>query len=192
MTNEEIKAMCMMVDIGEFKRIDIAKKFGISKSHLDKLYRTANSELKTPEKVANVDEIERLQKCNNNLAVDNQALKEEVEYLKSKINLFKLPVGNTIAAYDIPENVRKFNELTVKMTEIYTAKNKKYGNSFSKTYQEYGKAVLCIRLEDKLARAKQILLNGQSGSADESVIDTLIDLSAYSIMAILELEKEKM
>lgn len=190
MTDEQIKAMCMMVDIGEFKRVEIAKKFGISKSHLDKLYRTANPEIKTPEKVEPVDEIERLQKCNTNLAEDNQRLKEEVEYLKRKINLFKLPVENKLAQYDIPANVRKFNELTVKMTEIYTAKNIKYGNSFSKTYKEYGKPVLCLRLEDKLARAKQLLLKNVEGSTDESVIDTLIDMANYAIMAVIELEAE--
>lgn len=88
-----------------------------------------------------------------------------------------------------PENVQKFVEKCKIMADIYEQKNKKYGNSFTKTYQEYGKTVLCIRLEDKLSRIKQLLLNGQEGTADESVTDTLIDMANYAIMAVMELEK---
>lgn len=52
---------------------------------------------------------------------------------------------------------------------------------------EYGPAALCLRLDDKLSRVKQILLNGQSGTPDESVIDTLMDLADYAVMGIMEI-----
>ena len=70
---------------------------------------------------------------------------------------------------------------------LYAERNEKYGDSFSKTFQEYGPTVALIRLEDKLNRAKSLISNGLDGSDGESIIDTLKDLSNYSNMAIIEL-----
>lgn len=70
---------------------------------------------------------------------------------------------------------------------LYAERNEKYGDSFSKTFQEYGPTVALIRLEDKLNRAKSLISNGLNGSDGESIIDTLKDLSNYSNMAIIEL-----
>lgn len=71
----------------------------------------------------------------------------------------------------------------------YSEKNTKYGNSFSQTVKEYGLMVLCIRLDDKLNRAKQLLLRGEEGTLDESFMDTLLDLSLYTLMGVMELEE---
>lgn len=70
---------------------------------------------------------------------------------------------------------------------LYAERNEKYGDSFSKTFQEYGPTVALIRLEDKLNRAKSLISNGLDGSDGESIIDTLKDLSNYSNMTIIEL-----
>ena len=70
---------------------------------------------------------------------------------------------------------------------LYVERNEKYGDSFSKTFQEYGPTVALIRLEDKLNRAKSLISNGLDGSDGESIIDTLKDLSKYSNMTIIEL-----
>ena len=90
---------------------------------------------------------------------------------------------------NLEERVKKHMEICKGLNELYALKNKKYGNSFSKTFQEYGPAMLCIRLDDKLQRAKQMLLKGEPGTDDESVIDTLRDLANYAIMGIIELEQ---
>ena len=58
---------------------------------------------------------------------------------------------------------------------LYVERNEKYGDSFSKTFQEYGPTVALIRLEDKLNRAKSLISNGLDGSDGESIIDTLKD-----------------
>lgn len=58
---------------------------------------------------------------------------------------------------------------------------------------EYGNPVLCIRLEDKLGRAKSLLLGDQDDfptDNKESVVDTLLDLANYAIMAAMELTSE--
>lgn len=70
---------------------------------------------------------------------------------------------------------------------IYAERNEKYGDSFSRTYQKRGSAAVLIRLEDKLSRVDHLLTNGLAGSDGESVIDTLMDLSNYANMAIMEL-----
>lgn len=85
--------------------------------------------------------------------------------------------------------VKRHEEICKELNELYELKNKKYGDSFGKTFEEYGPAMLCIRLEDKLSRAKQLLLHGESETDDESIIDTLKDLANYSIMGIMEIEK---
>ena len=83
--------------------------------------------------------------------------------------------------------LNQLRELHKQEEVIYAERNEKYGDSFSKTFQEYGKAVAMIRLEDKLNRAKNLVSKGMEGSDGESLIDTLKDLSNYANMAIIEL-----
>lgn len=90
-----------------------------------------------------------------------------------------------------------FEAITKEMHELYLIKNKNYGNSFSKQFEEYGLTSVCIRLEDKLNRLKSLnkqLQDSQNGITnvnmdDESIKDTLIDLANYSVLAIMELNK---
>ena len=79
--------------------------------------------------------------------------------------------------------LNQLKELHKQEEVIYAERNEKYGDSFSKTFQEYGKAVAMIRLEDKLNRAKNLVSKGMEGSDGESLIDTLKDLSNYANMA---------
>lgn len=74
------------------------------------------------------------------------------------------------------------------MNKLYEQKNKDYGDSFSKSFEEYGLTMPCIRLEDKLNRLKSLVKNSNLEVKDESIIDTLKDLANYSIMTIIELE----
>lgn len=87
--------------------------------------------------------------------------------------------------------VEKHKQLCKKLNEIYEAKNHDYGDSFGKSYKEYGLNMACIRLEDKLNRLKSINFNKTTKVADESLIDTLMDLANYSIMTVLELENNQ-
>ncbi|WP_243238731.1 nucleotide modification associated domain-containing protein [Romboutsia sp. 1001713B170207_170306_H8] len=90
-----------------------------------------------------------------------------------------------------------FQLITKEMHELYLIKNKNYGNSFSKQFEEYGLTSVCIRLEDKLRRLKSLnkqLQDSQNGitdvnTDDESIVDTLIDLANYSVLSIIELNK---
>jgi len=66
-----------------------------------------------------------------------------------------------------------------------------YGDSFGRQYRKYGLLSSFIRLEDKISRAEQLILNGESPTRDESLIDTLGDMVNYCIMTIVEIEKNQ-
>lgn len=71
-----------------------------------------------------------------------------------------------------------------KLKELLIAKNKMYGDSFFKTLGEYGNALICVRIEDKLNRLKQIILNGEKdGETDERLLDTITDLAGYAVLS---------
>lgn len=77
-----------------------------------------------------------------------------------------------------------------KLKELLINKNKMYGNSFFNTLDEYGNVLICVRIEDKLNRLKQIILNGgQDGVTDERLIDTITDLAGYAVLSKLYLDK---
>lgn len=42
------------------------------------------------------------------------------------------------------------------LNALYARKNADYGDSFGKSYKEYGLTMACIRLEDKLNRIKAL------------------------------------
>ena len=77
-----------------------------------------------------------------------------------------------------------------KLNALYEAKNEDYGDSFGKSYKEYGLTMPCIRLEDKLNRLKSLNFS-KSAKVNESIEDTLMDLANYAIMTLIELEGEE-
>ena len=87
------------------------------------------------------------------------------------------------------EKLKRLQEIHKREEALYAERNEKYGDSFAKTFEKRGPAVALIRLEDKLNRADYLLTHGIGESDGESVIDTLMDLSNYANMTILELMK---
>lgn len=69
--------------------------------------------------------------------------------------------------------------------EIFKQKNKNYGNSFYDSMKEYGYLPLIIRIKEKLNRLDQLTVLNESERAagtDESILDTLLDISNYCLM----------
>jgi hypothetical protein len=89
------------------------------------------------------------------------------------------------------DNIEKFKAITNSMLELYKLKNKNYGNSFDKTLDEDGLLVAKIRMSDKLNRFSNLIKQESSGTVDESVVDTLLDLANYAIMTVIWMCKEK-
>lgn len=84
---------------------------------------------------------------------------------------------------------RSINKLYEEMSELITAKNENYGDSFSKQYKKYGMISVEIRLNDKMMRLEQ-LVKGEKDKVGESVEDTLKDIIGYATLALIELECE--
>lgn len=80
--------------------------------------------------------------------------------------------------------------ICAELTALYERKNHDYGDSFAKSFAEYGMAMPCIRLEDKLNRLKTLTRNGNQQVNDESIDDTLMDLANYAIMTLVERRNE--
>lgn len=74
------------------------------------------------------------------------------------------------------------------LTDLYRRKNADYGDSFGKSFAEYGMSMPCIRLEDKLNRLKALTRSGNAQVKDESIQDTLLDLANYAIMTVIEMQ----
>lgn len=92
----------------------------------------------------------------------------------------------------VSSNSQRFEDITLEMLELYELKNRNYGNSFSKSFNEFGLTMACIRLQDKIERLKSLNRQGSEANCDdESIIDTLTDLANYSVMTIMEVQNEK-
>lgn len=87
--------------------------------------------------------------------------------------------------------VNAFEDVTIALRNLYDAKNRDYGDSFGKSFQEWGMPMACIRLTDKLNRLCSLTKSGEQRVQDERIEDTLRDLANYSIMTLIELERRK-
>ena len=88
-------------------------------------------------------------------------------------------------------NLELHKQICEEIHSLYTKKNHDYGDSFHITYTEEGMAMPRIRLSDKFNRFKTLSRSNKQEVKDESIRDTLIDLANYSIMTIMEMDREK-
>ena len=83
-------------------------------------------------------------------------------------------------------NMSKAHE---ELLDIFKKKNSDYGNSFEKSLQEHGIIAAIVRMEDKMSRLYNLSNNKSNQKVnDESIIDTLKDLSNYALMTAVWLE----
>lgn len=83
----------------------------------------------------------------------------------------------------INEDVVNFFAECCNMTKLYAEKNHDYGNSFAKGVKELGNMYAISRLYDKLNRIINLDKRKEGAAClDESMQDTIRDLSCYSIM----------
>jgi transcriptional regulator of heat shock response len=86
-------------------------------------------------------------------------------------------------------NAELHKQILDEMHDTYKRKNADYGNSFEEQFKEYGLLSVLIRLDDKMRRLKQLSKN-EAQVKDESLRDTLMDLCNYSVMSVMELDKQ--
>ena len=92
----------------------------------------------------------------------------------------------------VPPKLFIHKKICEELNDIYEKKNSDYGDSFGKSFVEYGMTMPCIRLEDKLLRLKSLTVNKKDQQVnDESIEDTLLDLANYAIMSLIEMRGNK-
>ena len=89
-------------------------------------------------------------------------------------------------------NIKTHADLCTQMHELCVAKNKRYGDSFSKTVQHYGLISALTRMSDKWNRIETLILGNADESTDESLVDSLIDLANYCIMTVCEIQDSEL
>lgn len=88
-------------------------------------------------------------------------------------------------------NLEQHESLLRQIHDTYSKKNHDYGDSFSRSYKKYGIVAALVRMEDKWNRLDNLANGEKPMVADETIRDTLMDLANYSIMTVMELDKEK-
>lgn len=82
---------------------------------------------------------------------------------------------------------QKMHDAHKELQEIFVKKNTDYGNSFEESLEKHGLIAAIVRMEDKMSRLNT-LSKQEALVSDESLIDTLKDLSNYALMSAVWLE----
>lgn len=90
---------------------------------------------------------------------------------------------------DFNGNGSSFSSILKEMQELYEKKNHDYGNSFSKTVQEFGFKPAIARINEKFERVKQ-MVKGEQMQVNESMRDNLIDIANYCVLTIVEIDNQ--
>lgn len=83
---------------------------------------------------------------------------------------------------------QKMHDAHKELQEIFVKKNTDYGNSFEESLEKHGLIAAIVRMEDKMSRLNTLSKN-EALVKDESIIDTLKDLSNYALMSAVWLEQ---
>lgn len=90
-------------------------------------------------------------------------------------------------------SAERHKQVCYELNALYDKKNRDYGDSFAKSFKDYGLVMAAIRIGDKYNRLHNLTARGADVShvADESIRDTLLDLANYAIMTVMELDAEE-
>ena len=91
---------------------------------------------------------------------------------------------------DFHQIPKTFKDIAQHQIAVYESKNADYGRATGKLYEKYGMSYYMIMLEQKMLRIEN-LLNKDNKANNESIEDSLLDLSNYAILAVESLRNEK-
>lgn len=84
-----------------------------------------------------------------------------------------------------------FKRYLDQMWDLYICKNHDYGDSVSKTFDEYGLTSFLVRMDDKMNRIKTLTKSDDVAVVGEKIEDTFLDLANYAVLALTEIEDRK-
>ena len=99
----------------------------------------------------------------------------------NKYRFIKVPEVNELYESEIIKIAKEIGQLVEK-------KDKDYNSAFSKTLKEYGNVAYFLRIDDKLNRLKNLMLNNNNAEVKESVEDTLKDIIGYTLLMLKEIK----
>ena len=126
---------------------------------------------------------------NKQEAIESIKKLEEYYGFSKGVYLEKRDVINIISQIDEPQKVT-VPKFVAEMLEIYKAKNKDYGDSFSESFEEFGLIAPVVRMNDKMNRIKSLSKKGDRQVKSESLRDSLMDLANYAMMTVVELDQQ--
>lgn len=88
------------------------------------------------------------------------------------------------------DKIKRHEELCKHIHEVYKAKNLAYGDSFGRSFDDWGIPAAAIRITDKFNRFINLAKHPEIDSGDEAITDTLLDMANYAVMTVMELEKK--
>ena len=168
-------------------KIDDKEMLERTKKFLDIIYGKHEAQCKC--KCQNEDNKSKLPK--ETLEAFDSPIKEE--YVTPSCESIDLP-GQDIDLSNYISNINpnSFRGIAEKIIDLHERKNNDYGNAAHESYEEFGIISYVIRLNDKLNRLKSLTKPGAEQQVkEESIVDTLMDLAAYSIMAIESLKADE-
>ena len=110
---------------------------------------------------------------------------------KTDIELYER-VSSLITKNSVVQNkVVEFEKLTTQRLETFKKKNADEGDSTTQTFREFGLTSYAMRLNDKLNRIKSFCKKGELEVKDEGVIDTLVDMASYCLLAVVDIKNKE-
>lgn len=82
--------------------------------------------------------------------------------------------------------------IALDVVELVEKKDHDYNHAFRKSYEEYGMAAYCIRIQDKINRVKALGIDKKEQRVDnETIKDTITDIMGYSLLMLCIMEAEE-
>lgn len=89
------------------------------------------------------------------------------------------------------DKIKRHKELCDKIHEVYVQKNNAYGDSFGRSFADWGIPSAAVRISDKVNRFFNLAKHPDVDHGDEAIADTLMDMANYALMTVMELEGRK-
>jgi len=83
----------------------------------------------------------------------------------------------------------EIKEITTKITDLLVKKRADYGSSFDDIWNDVGVISVVVRLMDKIARLKNLIINNKKPN-NESIEDTFKDIIGYGVLSMRMIHHE--
>ena len=126
-----------------------------------------------------ITSVKDINQCITNMEMNNSFVGGEIH-----------AAPNSPYAHPTPMPPKTFRKIAEAQINLYESKNADYGDAADKLFDSYGLNYYLIMLEQKLLRIKN-LNEKQDKANNESIEDSLLDMSNYAILAVESLRKKK-